>query len=281
MLATSVNLSCAAQNWQAHLHLALQKHANTTRLVPQKRYGPLTVQRPFYPEKQTCHVYLLHPPGGIVGGDELELIIDAEPNSDALMTTPGATKFYRSAGKTAHIQQQLNIAEKATLEFLPLENIYFPGAKVFSETNIHLNKNSRLHFWEMHCFGRPANNESFDSGDVTIKLNLFNANGLLLSERQVINQRELQRSCGARGYAVLSNMILATEGLSEELIEQLREVSLLSGVAGITRLDDQLLMIRVLSNRTLDVFNYFKEIWTLARPKTLQKSACPPRIWQT
>lgn len=281
MLAKQVALKSDAQNWQAHLRLALQNHADITRLVPKKRYGPLTVQRPFYPEKSTCHVYLLHPPGGIVGGDELELIIQAEENSQALITTPGATKFYRSAGKTAHIKQTLEVADNAQLEFFPLENIYFPGAKVHSESNIYLKENSQTYFWETHCFGRPANNELFDSGEVTLKLNIYNQLGLLLTEKQLINPVELQRSCAARGYSVLSNMVLATDGLSEELIEQCRAIECQSGVSGITRLDERLLVIRVLSHRTLDTFNYFKKIWSITRPQTLRKKACQPRIWQT
>lgn len=268
-------------NWKAHLHLSMQSRLGTTRLVPKKRYGPLTVQRPFYPEKNTCHVYLLHPPGGIVGGDELDLKIDCDTDSHALVTTPGATKFYRSSGKTALFKQKFHLEENSILEFLPLENIYFPGAIVDAKTDIHLNENSQCIFWETHCFGRPANKELFDTGNVLLKLNIYENKSLLLTDRQVINEQELQRSCGARNHAVLSTMVIVSDGLSEALINNLRDVSLESAHSGITQLDDRLLIIRVMSNSTLINANYCQALWRIARPEVLQRPACIPRIWQT
>lgn len=269
------------QNWKAHLSLSLQNRLGITRLVPLKRYGPLTVQRPFYPEQNVCHVYLLHPPGGIVGGDELDLKINSDANSHALITTPGATKFYRSAGKTALFKQSLHLAENSTLEFLPLENIYFPGALVNAQTNIHLKEDSQCMFWESHCFGRPANNERFDAGQVSIKLNIYAAESLLLTDKQIINKKELQRLSGARGHAVLSTMVIIADGISESLISRLRDVSLESGYSGLTQLTERLLVIRVMSNSTLKNANYLQTLWALARPETLQRPACIPRIWQT
>lgn len=281
MLAEPLGSIQSKSNWRAELDLCLQNRAGITRMIPQQRLGPLTVQRPFYPENETCHVYLLHPPGGVVGGDELQLKVSAQSHSHSVITTPGATKFYLSAGKTAYVQQHLNLAEHAKLEFLPLETIYFPGAKVHSETQIHLQQHSQLAFWEMHCFGRPANQEMFDQGDVTIKLKVFNELGLCLNERQFIDSEEIQRSCGMRGYAVLSNFIIASANIDEHLLEKLRQVPLATGIAGITRLDEHLLIIRALGDRTVDIFNYFKTLWAFIRPQAFEKHACIPRIWQT
>jgi len=269
------------QNWKAYLNLSLELRAGQTRLIPQKRFGPLTVQRPFYPEQDTCHVYLLHPPGGIVGGDELELIIDSHQHSRALITTPGATKFYRSAGKTAQFKQVLTLAENTSLEFLPLENIYFPGAMVNAQCDIHIEHDSQLMYWESHCFGRPANEELFDSGHVVITLNIYDENGLLLTDKQVINERELKRSCGMRNHAVVSNMVIVSDQLTEDLINILRDVVIESGMSGITQLSEKLIVIRTLSNSTLDAAHYFQTLWSLARPNALQRAACPPRIWNT
>ncbi len=268
-------------SWKAFLHLSLQQHLGKTCLVPQKRFGPLTVQRPFYPEQATCHVYLLHPPGGIVGGDELTLKIDCDTHTHSLITTPGATKFYRSAGKTALFQQSFKVAEEAILEFLPLENIYFPGAKVDAQTDIYLSKGSQCIFWESHCFGRPANHEAFDTGELRLKLNIYDEQVLLLTDRQVINKTELQRHCGARGFSVLTTMVIVSDHLSDHLLTALRAVSLTSGYAGISQLNERLLTVRVMSDSTLINADYLKTLWTLARPEVLQKAACPPRIWQT
>ena len=87
------------------------------------------MQRPFYPEGAPCHVYVLHPPGGIVAGDRLDLDIHLEPGSHALLTMPGASKFYRSIGPTARLTQRFHLAAGSTLEWLPQDSIFFSGAR--------------------------------------------------------------------------------------------------------------------------------------------------------
>jgi len=89
----------------------------------------LAVQRALYPEADLCHVYLLHPPGGVAGGDLLNISIQVRDGGAALITTPGATKFYRSVAPRAFVRQSLKIMN-GSLEWLPQENILFPGANV-------------------------------------------------------------------------------------------------------------------------------------------------------
>lgn len=115
--------------WSAHLQLRFVQRDGVTRLGAWKHFGPLLVQRPFYPEGAPCHVYVLHPPGGIVAGDRLELDIHLEPGSHALLTMPGASKFYRSIGPTARLTQRFHMATGSTLEWLPQDSIFFSGAR--------------------------------------------------------------------------------------------------------------------------------------------------------
>ncbi|STW72008.1 urease accessory protein UreD [Klebsiella michiganensis] len=116
------------KGWQASLDLQFQFLGGKTTLASRRHVGPLTVQRPFYPEEETCHLYLLHPPGGIVGGDELTISATMDPGCHTLITMPGASKFYRSSGAQARLQQTLTLAENSTLEWLPQDAIFFPGA---------------------------------------------------------------------------------------------------------------------------------------------------------
>ena len=62
-----------AEGWSAKLSLSFERALAKTNLRVSERVGPLSVQRPFYPEEDDCHAYVLHPPGGVVGGDQLEL----------------------------------------------------------------------------------------------------------------------------------------------------------------------------------------------------------------
>src|SRR5690606_30424398 len=111
--------------WRAELALRFELRGPRTVLAGRRHYGPLRVQRPFYPEGAPCHTYVLHPPGGVVGGDRLHMDIRLEPGSHALLTMPGATKFYRSAGATSLLQQHFHVGEDAVLEWLPQDNILF------------------------------------------------------------------------------------------------------------------------------------------------------------
>ena len=125
--------AAAREGWQASLRLGFAPRAARTALVHREQRGPLAVQRPFYPEGDTCHLYLLHPPGGVVGGDRLDIEARTTGEAHALVTTPGATKFYLSAGHTAHQTQRLRVGAGGALEWLPQENIFFPGALALSE----------------------------------------------------------------------------------------------------------------------------------------------------
>ncbi|WP_455200705.1 urease accessory protein UreD, partial [Kaarinaea lacus] len=91
----------AQKPWKAQLTLGFEKRNHRTVVANRKHVGPLVIQKPFYPEGAPCHIYLLHPPGGLVGGDQLTLNVDLNKESHVLITTPGAAKFYRSAGPVA------------------------------------------------------------------------------------------------------------------------------------------------------------------------------------
>ncbi len=141
------------KGWQATLDLRFQQAGGKTVLASAQHVGPLTVQRPFYPEEETCHLYLLHPPGGIVGGDELTISAHLAPGCHTLITMPGASKFYRSSGAQALVRQQLTLAPQATLEWLPQDAIFFPGANARLFTTFHLCASSRLLAWDLLCLG--------------------------------------------------------------------------------------------------------------------------------
>ena len=84
--------------WSACLQLRFIQCEGVTRLGARRHFGPLLVQRPFHPEGAPCHVYILHPPGGIVAGDRLELDVHLEPGSHALLTMPGRASSTAASG---------------------------------------------------------------------------------------------------------------------------------------------------------------------------------------
>lgn len=267
--------------WVARLQLEFAAGQHRSLMIPRQRVGPLLVQRPFYPEQNTCHAYLLHPPGGVVGGDELDLQIQVDSSAHALLTTPGATKFYQSAGETALYGQQFTVAAGGKLEFLPHENIYFPGANVAMHSRIDLQSSSIAMLWEKHCFGRPVIGEGFTSGSVITQLDVVVDNDLALTETQRIDLDEVSSASGLRSYPVMGTLLLYGAAVNNELSQSISELSVQQGYGAVTSPLDDLLVIRYLGHSTADMNRYFVKVWQQARPLLTGKPGLQPRIWAT
>ena len=153
-----------AQGWRARLELQFQRRGQRTTLSHRAHHGPLLVQRAFYPESdashevgaaargdamaEPCHVYVIHPPGGVVSGDQLELGVDVQAHAHALLTTPAAGKFYRRHGERVARQTQTLRIDGGVLEWLPQENIYYPDSAVVLRSVIRLSGQARFIGWE-------------------------------------------------------------------------------------------------------------------------------------
>ena len=268
-------------HWQARLDLDFIPVGDRTRLIPNKRYGPLSVQRAFYPEDEVCHAYLLHPPGGVAGGDSLTLNVMSQAESRALMTTPGATKFYHSNCHTAEVEQVFHVQPEATLEYLPQENIYFPGGWVDIQTRLSLEPGASAILWEKHCFGRPANGEEFDSGSFRGRLQVDYDGEPLIRETQRIDAAEIKRASGLRNHPVTGTLVAVADRLDDDIVASCREQRPESGIGALTRPDRRILVARYIGDGTRQLNEYFTALWQTLRPAILQRPACHPRIWNT
>jgi urease accessory protein len=267
--------------WCAELHLGFAERGGRTVIAEGHHLGPLTVQRAFYPEGAVAHCYVLHPPGGVVGGDRLELDLGVGEGAQALITAPGATKLYRSAGADARVTQRLRVAAGGVLEWLPQETILFPGARARIATELHLAVGARFIGWEVSCLGRPAIDERFTAGHADLGLAIRRDGRPLLLERlRVCDGAGLDGASGLRGYSVVATLV-ATGGSSDDL-EAVRdgigaEPSVLWAA---TRVED-LLVVRVLAGYAEPAHRLVRAVWGILRPRLLDRPPCPPRIWGT
>ena len=269
-----------APGWYAQLRLGFRVAGGRTVLGERRHQGPLAVQRPFYPEGDVCHVYVLHPPGGIVGGDIIDVDVQLDRGSHALLTTPGAGKFYRSAGERARQQQTLIVEDGATLEWLPQENIFFPGADVALGTRVELRGDARLVLSEIQCLGRPVIGEGFDSGQIDSRLSVYRDDRPLLFERLRVRPDNRCRLSLMAGMAVGGTLLVIHA--NEDDVAACRDMLFARGTdyAGATLIED-LLVVRYLGNSTERAHRLFRDVWTALRPRTLGRDASPPRIWAT
>ena len=272
----------SAQNgWIAELELRFSKSKSKTFLSTRKHIGPLTIQRPFYPEGDLCHLYLLHPPGGIVGGDQLSIEVNTDSNSSALLTTPGATKVYRTSDhKHSTINQNFIVAEDSSFEWLPMETIVFPGANSQFSSKLLLSGNARIAAWEVYCLGRPAINESFDFGNLNFSLELWRDGMPILLDKLMIDKTELESVVGLRGFPVFGTFIISKT--NKKVLETVRTMMIEtdSCVTGVTQIED-IIIVRSLAKKTYLVQDLFKKIWQTVRPLVFEREASIPRIWAT
>ncbi|EGQ7824432.1 urease accessory protein UreD [Vibrio parahaemolyticus] len=278
------DMSSSSSDWVAEIYLRYQLKRGITRLIERKQVGPLMVQRPFYPEHGSSHTYLLHPPGGVVAGDLLSINVVVEEGAHSLITTPGATKFYRSIGEVARQAQNLRVEEDAFLEWLPLENIFFPSAAAILETNISLKVSSRFIGWDMQCFGRPMLNETFESGNVIGQTKIFVDDKLILADSLCVDSTKF-KAAGMREFPMLGAMYIypASEALKElvhcsiqDYLMQTKE-SLEIGLTDV----DGLLTVRALGHQTEEIMGCLVLIWKTCRKLWLGYVPDIPRIWAT
>lgn len=262
--------------WSAFLQLRFTQRDGVTRLGARRHFGPLLVQRPFYPEGAPCHVYVLHPPGGIVAGDRLELDIHLDPGSHALLTMPGASKFYRSIGPTARLAQRFHLAADSTLEWLPQDSIFFAGARASLDSRFTLAPGARLLAWETLCLGRPVMNERFDHGALDSRLHIEMPDDPGLYERLRIEGGQLGK---LGGHPLVATFCAAPAGAA--LLEHVRALlDELDNPAGAT-LIGSLLVIRLLDHDNQHLQHTLQRLWHALRPAVLGLPASPPRIWAT
>lgn len=262
--------------WSAELKLRFVVRGGKTCIGARRHFGPLLVQRPFYPEGAPCHVYILHPPGGVVGGDRLTLDVHLEAGSHALLTMPGATKFYRSAGPVSLLKQHFHLAEGSTLEWLPHGNICFPGARARLENRFSLAPGARLLAWETLCLGRPVMAERFELGAVDSRLCIELPDDPGLHERLRICGGQLDK---LGGYPLVATFC-ATPA-DQTVLEQARHLLEEHGTPAGATLLGSLLVIRLLDHDNQHLQHTLQRLWHVLRPAVLGLPACPPRIWAT
>jgi urease accessory protein len=274
----------ATGGWEARLELGFRARGTRTILAHRLHVGPLQVQRPFYPDgERACHVYILHPPGGVVGGDSLAISAAVERGAHALLTTPAAGKLYRSDGANALLSQELKVADGAWLDWLPQETIAFDGARAVSRTRVALSGSAGFIGWEILCLGRPAAGERYTHGEFVQRFEIWRDDAPLWWERNALtgDAPVLHAPWGLAGRSVVATLVAV--GRAPSALPALRELLNAEqdgGEFAVSQLRD-VLVCRYLGNSAEQARAGFIAAWRLLRPALWGIAATPPRIWST
>ena len=272
--------------WHASLSLdyTLESNRSVARFVHD---GPLRVLQTLYPEGDAvCHNVLVHPPGGLVGGDTLDIRVSVGSGAHGLITTPGATRFYRSEGELALQRTQLRLEAGARMEWLPLEAILYNGCRAENRLSFELAPGAELLGWDITALGLPHANQPFERGSFCQHLEMP---GVWL-ERGVIDAsdtRLLHSPLGLAGQNCMASIFFAAgSAIARERREsaldcarQLLQAHPLSTMAGATSPNPQLLVLRVLAQQVEPAMDLLKSVWAAWRKSLWNMDAPRPRLW--
>jgi urease accessory protein len=241
------------------------------------------MQKALYPEGDAvCHAVVIHPPGGIAGGDTIELEANVDAGAHGLITTPGAAKWYKANGREATQRIRLNVS--GTLEWLPQEAIVFDDADARSSIDIALDDDASIIGWDIVALGRHAAGERFSQGHYRQAIRLSVGGKLLWHERTRImgGDAVLESPIGLQGRHVLGCLWAAGPAVATLNLDDLRgELGTRCVVAPVTRLAPPLIIVRTLADGTAAARAALEAFWSALRPRLLGLTAQPPRLWAT
>jgi len=255
------------------------------------------VQKAFYPEGSDCaHIYLLHPPAGIVSGDELRISVTIKPNAHLLFTTPGAGRFYRARsnpaiGDSKQVQiTKLIVAEQAKCENFPQETLVYEGADGFNTVDIEVSKSSVYLGWDITCLGLPDSAQPFVEGKYCQLNRLYCDGKLIYHDRIALSPANnlLTHPAGLANHSVFATFLAylaekLTPAARKALVERLRDkITEQNAQTNISITDiEGLLVIRYLGAHAQQCKQLFISLWEILRPLLMDKVAIQPRIWHT
>ena len=272
--------------WNATLSLDYTLQAGKT-IARFRHDGPLRILQSLYPEGDAvCYNVLVHPPGGLVGGDTLAIAVTAAPGSHGLITTPGATRFYGSLGDTASQRTSIRLEAGARAEWLPMEALCYSGCLAENHLTLELAPGAELMGWDVTALGLPAANQPFAQGSFCQHLEMP---GVWLERARMHADDALLMNSplGLAGRRCIATLFFVTGSklernrrqLALDLARQVLEAHPLSHAAGATSPDAQVLVLRALAPLVEPAMDLMKQVWKVWRRHFWEKSAPNPRIW--
>jgi urease accessory protein len=249
--------------------------------------GPLRVLQSLYPEgPAVCHNVLVHPPGGIVGGDTLDIQVQVDSNAHALITTPAATRFYKSMGEAGTQQVDVKLLSGARLEWLPLETIAYNGCNAFNKAVFSLALGAEMIGWDMTALGLPHADLPFERGSIEQHIEVKSA-WLERARIHAADTRLLRSPLGLAGNLCMGTLFFAAgDALDRQrrdhLLEVIRAVlstHALASTAGATSPHPRVIAVRLLAPMTEPAMDLLQQVWLALRQAAWHMPGTAPRIW--
>ena len=154
-----------------HLSLRFERRGSCTVMTHNRSTLPLQASKPMELDGggALC-VMLLNPTGGLLGGDRLTTNVDLAKGAHAVLTTPSATKVYRTNSGPASHRTTVHLAEDAVLEYVPDHLIPHPGSSLDQSLSVNMGPGSRAIIIDGFSAGRVARKERWLFKELTTEL---------------------------------------------------------------------------------------------------------------
>lgn len=272
--------------WHANLDIRYTLD-NAKTLARYEHKGPLRILQSLYPEGDAvCHNVLVHPPGGLVGGDTLDICIDVGAGAHGLITTPGATRFYKSLGEPALQRTRATVQANGRLEWLPLEAIAYSACQAENRSTFVLAPGAEMIGWDVTALGLPNANLPFETGSFMQHIEIPDV-WLERGRIDAADERLMNSPLGLAGYRCMASLFFATgSALGRDRKEHalnvartVMEAHPLNNTAGATSPNDHVVVVRVLAPLVEPAMDLLRQVWGSWRQELWQMKANPPRIW--
>jgi urease accessory protein len=267
--------------------LAFEARGGRTVLTARRFTLPLQALEPMDLDGDgVATLLLLNPTGGLLAGDRLETEIVLRPGSRVCLSTPSATRVYRSPGPVAVQRVAMDVGRGAALEWLPDHLIPSPGARLRQTTEIRLAADATLLYLDAWATGRAARGETWGFDLLDSNLLVRNEAGPLLRERSILAGHPPRDGLGGtEGFAYTATFLAmrpagpATQPDWEDLARVLQTDAgavQAGGRAGVTTLGRGGVLARLLCPSAPALHDVVHALWATCRRRLLGLS--PARL---
>lgn len=258
------------------LRLCFTRQGGKTMLSDSFSTIPMCAFQPFYLDDSGCaYSYIVNPTSGLVGGDKIEIKITIEDNAHGFITTPSATKVYKSSGSQSEQDIDIFVKKDGILEYLPGYVIPFADSLYSQKIKVYMEKSSTAFILDSFATGRSARGEHLSFKEYRSRTEIIYCDEPVVTER--ISLRPDKEDYNALGFletftaSAVLYLIFDDLSVQGRLIADIKALLNESDdiIGGVSALPSKGIIVRFLSKGIIPLTRTVYSIFPIFRKKIL------------